>query len=254
MQSPTYQSGFYAPARGGIPQHPSLQRGCVLALDAGLGCTGPVLRDQSVSKNHGTLGSGTTWTTDTGRASMAFSASKVTLDRVPDFYDFTLSVWVRPNGQANGIIFGGFASPNPYIRLLATQAIFRVNGTNYTMSLTRSYSDLTLAHFAVVRRGTSITTFRNGILNGSQTTVANVWQPNQVGAYGVAVLPWQGDLSDFRVYDHPLSGTAIQLLARRRGIAYEPSVRPYAEQYVASDPFHQRRFHESAQNVIGGSF
>lgn len=245
----SYYNGF-AP-RDGMPLHPSLWRGCVGAWAPCLGPTGLTLRDSSAYRAHGTLtnmDANTDWPVSGGRDALDF-------DGVNDSVDFgvlsqtalvsnmSVSLWVNMTATTalQGLISQtGFSDEGWQIAVQSGTVRFPV------WSLTTGAPTITAGvwtHICCVRRGTGTAnneTWMNGILRNTQSATnrsSPTYQLTIGRLYGgIANYYLGGQVDDVMIFNRPLAGAEIQLLASRRGIAYDlaPFRMPYSEQVATA--------------------
>ena len=230
VRSPSYQAGFYAPERGGLAAYPQLSRGCVGALNPGLGPSGLVLRDWSGRKNHGVLENGPVWSTSTGHRSMLFSgggAGRVVIAETL-YQRVGFSCWVYPItlSPQRGICTAGPLLNHPSFGISLT-----VSGTLQVFRGVHTHSTATIlagvwSHIMVWSDGATTSFFING---KHSNTVADLIDKSQQSQFYIGNNYWgafNGYITDVRLYrDDPRH--LVSLLARRPGIAYELAPRKF---------------------------
>lgn len=222
----SYANGF-AP-RDGQPLYPELWRGCVGAWAPCLGPTGLTLRDWSGYANHGTLRNmeGADWSLNRGYT-LDFDGLDEYVDcgaaRVPaGNIAWSFWLWNRASGVNAGIVYDDASIVG--VRYNNANNL-RVNTTPANLYLVdASVATNTWIHYAISVDGTTMTTFKNGVLFNQQTVVACTGMNNVnigwlLGAS--ADRYWNGYLDDIRIYRRALSSTESLILSRRRGIAYD---------------------------------
>jgi hypothetical protein len=248
----SYANGF-AP-RDGRPLYPELWRGCVGAWNPGLGVSGLTLRDQSGFKNNGTLTNGPTWAVNQGRYALNFDGTNdyVQIGAIPNFSNIaqpavTCSAWVKFASGYAALLTSNFTTGVYwYVAIGALAGGQQVGiGTKYP-----TYSNAFLTanvwnHVAFTFTGTTIYFFQNGKASGSFAGTADpVCTTFQYGGYG-STESLSGQSDDLRIYNRALSFQEIQLLASRRGIAYEMAPRRRSSAQVTTN--RRRRI------IIGGN-
>lgn len=238
MRRGTYYSGF-AP-RDGQPRYPQLWRGCVGAWAPCLGPSGLVLRDWSGYRNNGTLTNmvaDSDWVIDGGFYCLDVDGSNDTVS-IPDgtqygSSDIGYGGWVKKRSSSEG---GYLISKNndgtnsgPSILLGASGAL-TVHANTFFVTTSAAYTATEWAHIWVNFRSLVIEVYYNGVLRDTSTArtgIGTSW-PNtipivigsRIGS-SVAAAQLDGQLDDVRWYNRALHPTEIQMLASRRGIAYE---------------------------------
>jgi hypothetical protein len=238
--NPSYRSGFYSPRRGGTPKYPSLWDGCVGAWAPSLGATGSRLFDHSVYGNHGTLTDmdpASDWVVSGGKGALDF-------DGYDDYIDFgspqalansktSISVWIKPSSLVGyRLIYGLNNFPKLYIDPSGRIVLFSDDAANTILS------NNVWTHVVATSDGANTRYFLNGISDG---VVANM--PWSISASTTLIGKdtasnsqfFFGQLDDIRVYNRALTPSEIQLLATRRGVAYE-SKRRLAVRSGAASP------------------
>ena len=261
--NPSYRSGFYSPRRGGTPKYPSLWDGCVGAWAPSLGQTGLTLRDESVFGNHGTLTDmdpATDWVVSGGKGALDFEGvdDRVSVGSPPSLSlsdSLTVSCWVYLRALGTNSTFvgnclnGGNFNQNYFLYVRTTGGI-----DSWSMQVASSTSgNRATGSVAVLNQwihllGTYVPTgASNPIIrlyeNGQQTAISTTGENGSViagqvvsiGSYANAANFTNGQLDDIRVYNRALSPSEIQLLATRRGVAYE-SKRRLAVRSGAASP------------------
>ncbi len=241
----SYLNGF-AP-RDGQPLYPSLWKGCVGAWNPGLGPSGLTLRDQSGFKKNGTLTNGPTFAASQGKYAINF-------DGVDDFVITpsmsglkSISLWLTCSATTsnrrvfsiNGNAWSIYSGPNA----LLLRSIYNNNDINLGATLTGLN---VWHHLCVTCDGVTIAMYLNGKQTGSAAaTPASIdGNPINIGTLG-GLQYWFGLVDDFRSYNIILSAGVIQLLATRRGIAYEMALRRRSSVQVTTN--RRRRI------IIGGN-
>ncbi|MDB6069617.1 MAG: hypothetical protein JWL81_788, partial [Verrucomicrobiales bacterium] len=135
---------------------------------------------------------------------------------------FTWAFWAKPDQTDNNdIILGNRFNasgtefvPSQFIKFTSRAFEWNVNGAGQGID----YPDLVpgvWAHHAVVKQGTALFYYRNGVLTGSSTiaTVPNEALPVHFGGGANALEAWRGALSDVRIFNGTLSEAALAALA-----------------------------------------
>jgi len=243
----SYTNGF-AP-RDGSPLYPSLWRGCVGAWNPGLGPTGLTLRDWSGYGLHGTLtnmASDTAWLRNQGSTALNFDGSNdsvVASAMTIGSTEGAISLWLRPDAWAgNATVFSMRTTDNLEALHNAGSLLFRYGngtaGSSVTLPTVGVWSHLVFVYD--IASGWQY--YINGVLSNS---LATTWSAIDVGGDLVignldgVNLPFDGLISDFRIYNGRISPNEIRLLAARRGIAYELAPRRRSRAAVAA--FNRRR-------------
>lgn len=254
----SYANGF-AP-RDGQPLYPELWRGCVGAWSPCLGPTGLTLRDWSGYGNHGTLTNGAAFTVSGGSNAIAFDASN---DYVAvggsGVYNFdrtqqvSLSAWVRPSSVA-GVAYGvidksSLSPPNAgWSMVLFNRTSLVANAVSLFLTNTTTTNEIEVCspagsisasrwqHICATYDGTSTaagvqiyingiaqtkTTTRNNLSASITTSISPSIGARQSGAGQVL----NGAIADCAIHYRVLSANEINILASRRGIAYEQAPR-----------------------------
>lgn len=236
----TYANGF-AP-RDGRPLYPSLWTGCVGAWNPGLGVSGSTLRDWSGFQNNGTLTNGPTWAASQGKYAINFASGAARtilcssnvfqlggLLTVAGFFTVDAQNQNNPviaKGTLNGDSSSTFAL---YWNAILGFSFFVVNAAN-TLGIVRELSRTNVAglyHVAGIADGVNLRIFINGVQANSVASAvlprAGTSHTLNIGADSnfVSTRVNLGGSHETAVYNRALSPQEIQLLASRRGIAYE---------------------------------
>ena len=254
----SYANGF-AP-RDGQALYPELWKGCVGAWNPGLGPTGLVLRDWSGRGNHGTLtnmDAATDWVKDGGRYALDFDGANNGANdavlignpaRLAPVSVLTFSYWVLFRGAGTSVYpFASWSSAGGCFGAQRNQAFYQISGgtqLSRTYSVTPSTGVWT--HVAVCMKSQVPTIniyingkLSNGTLSGSSTGNFNTFQPLAIGMLGTNTFgPLDGMVDDVWYYHRELSPKTHELLASRRGIAYELAPRRRSSSAVQ---FNRRR-------------
>jgi len=247
----SYANGF-AP-RDGQPLYPELWRGCVGAWAPCLGPTGLTLRDWSGRANHGTLtnmDAAGDWVPSSGRYALDFDGtndhvvvSASSLFATSGGTNWSVSGWalIRSAAAAQVVVCRGLngSSQRDYMIYYAeANTRFELQNSNGATFPTINSGTGTVAkntwyHVAGTCNlaGTAIL-YLNGIQRSTGTLLTIVPTNNSRSVtFGAALdsptTQYYADaqLDDLRVYNRVLSAFEIQLLASRRGIAYEMAPR-----------------------------
>jgi hypothetical protein len=269
----SYANGFSP--RDGQPLYPELWRGCVGAWAPCLGPTGLTLRDNSRFGNHGTLtnmDAGADWVTDAGRYALDFDGTNDevliganTLLQFTHVQPFTLSAWFRPDNVANLMPIGYTTTTNSagYYLSWTRDAVSDIpancvncdyfNGTAFQGRIGTAGSVVAgqLVHVAMTRDGSGTQTGHRVYLNGinlpnarasvAATLTASIDYSSAFFAIGrrYRTTPIYADMTfvESMVHGRELNSAEIQLLATRRGIAYEMAPRRRSRAVVITSGF-----------------
>lgn len=252
----SYANGF-AP-RDGRPIYPSLWKGCVGAWAPSLGPTGLTLRDWSGYSNHGTLtnmDTGTDWVASQGRYALDFDGvNDVVVVGKGSFFsaaNFSISFWMKGNETPSNFMIPLFNSSRPgdswnvgwgfYWYSSTGLRFFRgtYNGNTIDMTVT---SPLAWNHVAATVRGVQQTLYLNGIQvsqNSSASASLNDGHGLVFGEGNSSTYNYACQMDAIAYHDRALQPQEVQLLSRRRGIAYELATRRRSSVAVAA--FNRRR-------------
>ncbi len=184
---------------------------------------------------NGTDGSG-------GAVTTAAIVPALTLDN-----DFTWAFWAKQhtsqatnNDTILGNRYGGTATPLQFLKFTPTRfELYNddgayVNGLNYN-----SITGGVWVHHVVVKDGTSLTYYRNGVstLTNKMTKTVDA-NPFYMGAdvYSGVVEAWQGYLSDVRLYARVLSPAEVQGVMAGKGPGAELAGKPVPEDKATDVP------------------
>jgi|688.fasta_scaffold01111_4 hypothetical protein len=251
--NPSYRSGFYSPRRGGTPKYPQLWDGCVGAWAPSLGQSGLTsIFDQSLYQNHGiTSLASSDWVVSGGATALNLNGTGTTITNALRTIsgNLTLSFWFYNTGN-----FTAYATPFDSGVSDITRACAVFFGPNNN-SVYCSFGESPLGggavgsgmnmqlntwtHLALTVTGSTASVFKNGVAFGSNSinAVGSMWTNNRSISIGTnpsgGGASFQGNVDDFRLYNRVLSVREIQVLARKRGIAFERASRKLA---VSSAP------------------
>jgi len=132
---------------------------------------------------------------------------------------FTWAFWARQDGDGAGVNkvilgnrYGGTASPLQFIKFTPTNFEYYNAGS----SMFINYVDIPAGvwlHHAVVKNGTTLTYYRNGVPSGTSTvTAAMDSNPLYMGG-DAAGERWRGSMCEVRIYERALSTVEIRDLA-----------------------------------------
>lgn len=145
--------------------------------------------------------------------------------------DFTFEVWVKPENTNNGVVFGQEVSgTNPHQLRLTTQSsrarfYFRGATSNPNVQLVSSTGSIATdewTHLAVVRSGTTVTLYVNGVEEDSQTTLlvdnqsgSDATRRFRIGARGGpgnvnGQTNFEGEIDEFRYWNIARTQAQIQ--------------------------------------------
>ncbi|MCA9186223.1 MAG: LamG domain-containing protein, partial [Planctomycetales bacterium] len=165
--------------------------------------------------------------------------------------DFTWSFWAQqtqidPPDEPNDVILGNRQPDTGWIKFTPTNFEYRdVNGLGGDFINTIDTPDLTQAagwtHNAVVKRGSEMYYYQNGLLRGASTATGSLIAiPFFFGGDAVAGENWGGMLDDVAIWSSALPTSSVIGLANG---AYDPSSAPLTEspgdppQVVMQDDF-----------------
>jgi hypothetical protein len=113
--------------------------------------------------------------------------------------DFTIEAWVYHTGSTNQAIFS--CSPCHFVYGIGGKLRFFSASSPSVIDATVSYISNAWAHVAVVRSGTNVTLYQNGVSVGSGTSTRNYGGSSNVsiGAYVGTASFWDGYIDDLRV-------------------------------------------------------
>lgn len=261
----SYTNGF-AP-RDGQPLFPELQRGCVFAAAPCLGPTGLTLRDWSGYGNHGVLTNMTAdsdWVAGNGRYALDFDGANdyvvvpaSSLFATSGGTNWSVAGWafIRSASGVQTVVCRGqqFITSRDYILYYngGANARFELQNSNGVAfptitSGTGTVLQNTWYHIAGTCDGAgNAVLYLNGIAKSTGSFSTSVpTNNNRNVTFGVAfdspTAQYYANalLDDLRVYNRVLTANEVQILARRRGIAYELAPRRRAS-VIAS--FNRRR-------------
>ena len=138
--------------------------------------------------------------------------------------EFTWSFWAKSEQGANNDIIlgnrrssgGGDFSPRQFIKF--TTRMFEWD-TNNVQGL--DYDDIPQGvwiHHVVVKSGTELIYYRDGIESGTRTIVAAPQDPQPIYFGGQVNECWAGYMSDVRLYNSALSESEVQVVYENRGL------------------------------------
>jgi hypothetical protein len=272
----SYSNGF-AP-RDGRPLYESLWRGCVGAWNPGLGPTGLTLRDWGPYRSHGTLtnmDAASDWVTSQGSYALEFDGSNdaiTTTSLGVNVAKRSISCWFRTSrslstSQYMNIIGWGDASIGSACYVAVASDAGGGNPSN-AFGVTQfgdsvwygGVNDGKWRHGAVVNVGTLWSVYVDGVFRVSKTMTTN---PASGATVRIGSWPFaaglgsngnfDGALSDIAIYNRALVPSEIQLLASRRGIAYELAPRRRSSVAVAGGGFNAAWIPRRSLIVGGGT-
>lgn len=205
-------------------KYPSLRAtlpvlGYYARLDAGAAATDQFTTDGS---QDGTLTNGATRADDGG---LAYS-----LDGVNDYIVFTptsattvhtVSCWIKSSDAGDAILFGG-STNNIYALYFSSSSAGGDLYYSHGYLVFQAHGGFTgWTHLAVVRNGTNVKFYKNGVLIGSKTLPSNAAQSlRYIGREGGGFY-YKGLIDDLLVYETNLDAANIGYLASQRGAIYE---------------------------------
>jgi len=202
--------------------------GEILHLDGGLGDNGAVWVDEA---GYGTV------LTFNGNDQTGAMVKAGNIPALGATDSFTWAFWAKQKGDGTGpfeTILGnrdvGVSHPN-FIMFTPTQFEYFVNAGEYVIDHSvikgLDYGDLqdgVWTHHAVIKEGTTLTYYRNGIVTGQGS--ASVKQgPNAFYIGGdLAGGRWSGSIYNVRIYKRALSAEELQRAMRRDpAVAWDPA-------------------------------
>jgi len=242
MATPTYNSGFYAPSRGGEPKLPSLWRGCVGAWAPCLGPTGLTLRDWSNFKNHGTLTSGAQFGIRSGRNAVVLDGSDDYVDianagsRIASNDNHAVSIWFSVSSFANSpVLYSWYESTINDLGFLefnstGTQIFWGVRRTIAGQPSFRTYTGVNIGtglnHLLLQKTGSGdagnlylngvlLSSF-SGVLYSTPSQLSTLW----LGKYVTGGFGTSGSVYELSMFDRNVE-RQVSLLSRRPGVAFE---------------------------------
>lgn len=234
MSTPTYNSGFYAPARGGEPAYPSLWNKCESALCPSLGQTGLVLRDWGLRRTHGVLINMTAdsaWNTVRPALTIAGGTRYINVPTIRGFSSIaqpgvTFTAWVRMASSGYAKLLDS-NYPTGMIVYVATAGLaggLQVGvGGKYPIASTPFLTVGKWHHVTVAYYESYVYLYIDGKLRSTQTRTGiadPVMTTFQIGGTG-ALETLNGQVDDIRLYSRKLADSEIAMLAKRPGIAFE---------------------------------
>ena len=154
---------------------------------------------------------------DTAGAYVLTTATIPALDLTKDF---SWMFWCNQVGAGGGVNetmlgnrYGGTASPLQFIKFTPTKFEYYNDDTLYATSITYAtpMPDNEWVHNAGVKKGNSLTYYRNGVQMGASTTVEKAMDANPFYIGGDPQGErWSGALSDVRLYERALTAEEIK--------------------------------------------
>jgi hypothetical protein len=146
--------------------------------------------------------------------------------------NFTWSFWANSDqGASSNVILGNRYSPTTgvdfspreFVKFTTSQFEWHVNGGGQNID----YPDMSIGtwtHNAVVKQGSLLFSYRNGLLNGTNIITAGTNNPQPLYFGGDQQNEsWAGRLDDIATWTNPMPGSSIVGLARG---AYTPATAP----------------------------
>jgi Concanavalin A-like lectin/glucanases superfamily len=132
--------------------------------------------------------------------------------------DFTWAFWAKQdpaqatnNDTILGNRYGGTASPLQFIKFTPTRFEFYNNDTTYSQGI--NYAPVpggVWVHHVIVKDGTSLTYYRNGVESGTNTITKTIdGNPFYMGGDASPAEHWRGYMSDVRLYTRALTYTDV---------------------------------------------
>ena len=217
-------------------EYPNLWNGCVGAWCPSVDRSrGTSLTDWSPNRNHGTLTNmepATDWVVSGGQGALDFDGSNdyITItDNPSQTPGRTVCAWIKYDGSATLKYI--IAKNNLWWLYVSTleKLVFRFAGTSSDVILTGATSipASQWIHACGVHHADASGTlqvFLNGVLDATSTiggATANTNSATLIGRRFGGTDTFLGQIDDVRNYNRQLTQPEIQLLSRRRGIAYE---------------------------------
>jgi len=203
--------------------------------------------DGTIHNTGGGLGpGGAVWDTDFKRGTvLSFSGDDMkgayvsagTIAPMRLTNDFTWAFWCKQDAGGTGVNevilgnrYGGTASPLQFIKFTPTKFEFFNDDYNYEESIIypESIPDDYWIHHVVVKDGTTLTYYRNGVKSATKTIRKTVdANPLYMGGDALGER-WRGWLSDVRIYDRALM--TDEILTIMEGGWQAESPRPFDRQ------------------------
>ncbi len=155
----------------------------------------------------------------------AYIVTTATIPALSLTKDFSWVFWCKQINAGGGVNetmlgnrYGGTQSPLQFIKFTPTKFEYYNEDTAYSTSITYATAlpDGEWVHNAGVKKGATLSYYRNGVQMGASTKVDKTMDPNPfyMGADGFSGVQeaWQGSLSDVRLYDRALSATEIKAM------------------------------------------
>ena len=121
----------------------------------------------------------------------------------------TVAWWMNGwNGTNDGVVIGGVTDVFAAYLDGSTTIYYTTGPTN---TVTKAHGGLTGAHHvAVVRNGTTVTWYKDGVSLGSSTLPTNTaLTVNVISGYGAGAVPFVGTLDEVRFYNVALTGPQV---------------------------------------------
>ncbi len=153
--------------------------------------------------------------------------------------DFTWAFWAKqhPNQATdNDVIlgnrYGGTASPLQFIKFTPTRFEFYNDDGSYLQGINYvAVPGGVWVHHVIVKDGTSLTYYRNGVESGTNTITKTIdGNPFYMGGDASPAEHWQGYMSDVRIYTKPLTYAEVLGAMQGSGEAW-----PYASSPSPAD-------------------
>jgi hypothetical protein len=145
-------------------------------------------------------------------------AGGLTIPRMTLTNDFTWTFWAyNTQGTTSNVILGSRYSPSgadfiprEFIKFTSSQFEFHRNGAGENIDYADIPNDQWI-HHAVVKQGSTLLYFRNGLLSGSSVITQGLNNPQPLYFGGDRTNEnWQGRLDDVAIFDQALSVPQIQ--------------------------------------------
>ena len=157
--------------------------------------------------------------------------------------DFTISLWVKPNGPINQQWYGFLGKQNNPNDYSSRKPSLWMNGTtgglhydSYDPSRTTRYNGELdnffqkadeWVHVAWVKDGTTYKFYRNGELFGQQNAPANFFTDNSSYWIGRVDNFWNGDINEVRIWNHARNQSQIRENMSRQLVGNETGLNVY---------------------------
>jgi hypothetical protein len=111
--------------------------------------------------------------------------------------DFTISFWIKP--ENTGMLFGHTSSSSSLSLNTINQFFIRINSVNYTIPITLGSTGI-LNHISIVREGSNITCYKNGVLFSTLIASDSLYNISYLFTYSDLNIFYEGLISDLKIY------------------------------------------------------